>query len=251
MAIVSLLAIPLAAKADNVVQSFNIKGNVKIGDIVALSGAPNTVELVPGNRADLIYGVMVDGSKAPIVLQTKTQKDYVATGGVFPVLVSTENGAINNGDPISMSGQDGIGAKATGNQSTILGYAGANFDGSQNATGQSGKFKIGQINVDISVMRNPDFKNTLAIPGPLQKLGNSIAGREVSPLKVYIALIIFLTAMSLSLVLLIVGIRSGLVAIGRNPLSQHAIIHGIVEVIIVALIIFITSLAAVYLLLRI
>ena len=46
------------------------------------------------------------------------------------------------------------------------------------------------------------------------------------------------------------GVRSGMISIGRNPLSKHSIIQGLMQVIIVAVLIFIIGVFAVYLLLK-
>jgi hypothetical protein len=46
------------------------------------------------------------------------------------------------------------------------------------------------------------------------------------------------------------GIRSGMIAIGRNPLSKKSIVRGIIQVVIVGLIIFLVGVFGVYLLLK-
>lgn len=245
------LAMPLLARADNVVEGFYEKGKLKTGQIVKLSTKPPaTVEVAPANTSNQIFGVVVDASRAPITLERQNQQVFIATGGSYPVFVTTQNGPINKGDYISMSQIDGVGAKATGNQPLVLGHAEATFDGKNNVLSHSDKYAIGQIMVALSVLPNTQFKNTLAIPQPLQRLGNSISGREVPPFRVYMALILFLVAISLAVILLIVGTRSSLVALGRNPLSRHSILQGMFQVIAVAVTIFGISVGGVYLLLR-
>lgn len=240
------------AYADVVVEGFLAKDNPKTGQIVSLSDkAATTVQPSPANESNQIYGVVVDSSKAPITLTHQTQQVYVATGGDYPVLVSDENGPISAGDYISVGSLDGTGIKATPNQPVVLGHADAAFKPPAGVISKSGKYNIGRITVTISVMPNPMFKNTLAIPQPLQKIGNSIAGTEVSPLRVYIALLVFVVATALSVILLTVGVRSALIALGRNPLSRHSILQGMFQVIAVSLIIFCSSLVGVYLILKI
>lgn len=238
--------------ADVVVEGFLAKGNLKIGQIVSLSDkAATTVQSSPANESNQIYGVVVDNSKAPITLTHQTQQVYVATGGDYPVMVSDENGPISPGAYISVGSLDGIGIKATPNQPVVLGHADTAFSPPTGVISKSGKYSIGRINVTISVMPNPMFKNTLAIPQPLQKIGNSIAGSEVSPLRVYIALLVFVVATALSVILLTVGVRSALIALGRNPLSRHSILQGMFQVIAVSLVIFCSALVGVYLILKI
>ena len=247
-----LLISPAIARADNVVEGFYEKGQLKIGQIVKLSTKQQaTVEIAPANSSNEIFGVIVDPSNSPITLERTSQQVFVATGGSYPVFVSNAGGPITKGDYISVSQLDGVGSKASGNQPVILGHAETGFDGVHNVTSRSGKYAIGEINVAIAVAPSPLFKNTLAIPQPLQKIGNSVAGREVSPFRVYTALLLFLVSNSMAIISLVVGTRTSLVALGRNPLGQHTILRGLYQVIGACVAIFAISVVGVYLLLRI
>ena len=246
-----LFILPAVALADYVVQGFAANGNLKLGEVVSLDAKKiDTVQATAATDSSSIYGVVVDGSKAPVVMQRSGQQVYVTAGGDYPVLVSTENGVIHAGDYLSMSGTAGIAAKATPYQPVVVGHATQDFDGVHSVVGHTGKYAIGDPVVTVSVVRNPLYHNTLAIPSPLQKIGNTIAGHEISPLKIYIGIIVFVVAMALTIILLMVGIRSAMISIGRNPLSRHLIVTGLAQVIATALVIFIASLAAVYLILK-
>jgi hypothetical protein len=48
-----------------------------------------------------------------------------------------------------------------------------------------------------------------------------------------------------------IGVRSGITAIGRNPLSKKDITKGLLQVILASMVVFIIGLFAVYLLLKI
>ena len=110
---------------------------------------------------------------------------------------------------------------------------------------------IGRILVDIGVGSNPLFKPTESnLPGFLQRATEAIAGKEVSPVRVYIGLFILIAAASLSGSLLYAGIRSGLISIGRNPLSKKSITKSLFQIILTSIIIFLIGLFGVYLLLR-
>jgi len=239
-----------SAKADNVVQTFSSSTTLKAGQVVSLGDKASTVEVTPGDNSSIMYGVVIDSTQAPLTLVGQGQPVYVASNGDYQVMLDTENGPIKTGDYISMSSTAGVGAKASIDQSTVLGRAEANFDGSKNVIGHDGRYAVGKVLMGIAVSRNPQFKNTLTVPSPLQKIGNSIAGREVSPFKIYVAVIIFVTATALAIILLVVGIRSAMVAIGRNPLSRHTILRGLFQIISTSLIIFIGSLVGVYLILK-
>lgn len=244
-----ILILPLGVGADSVVQGFLANSVLTPGQVVSLSKNGTTVQLAPADNPDAVYGVVVDQAEAPLTLNREGQQVFVALGGSYPVTVSSQNGVIRPGDYLSISGIAGVAMKATPNQSMILGHAIEGFDG-QSAQ-KAGAYNISNIKASISVTRNPSFTNSLAIPQPLQRIGNSIAGHEVSPFRVYAALIIFIVASVLTMILLVVGIRSSMTAMGRNPLSRHLILRGMFEVIGAATAIFTASIIGVYLLLKI
>jgi hypothetical protein len=251
--LISVISIVGLVKADTIVRGYSSKTSLQPGWVVALSeDAINTVEAVPAKDSSKIYGVVVDPSKAPVTLQpNQGQRVFVATSGAYPVLVNTQNGPISPGDLISMSNTDGIGAKANNQESTILGQALESFDGKTNviATGEGGA-AIGRVNVNITPGKNPLVKSTSAVPSVLRRAGEAIAGKNVTAVRIYAALVIFLVTAFIAGMVLWTGVRSGIISIGRNPLSRHLIFKGLIQVIIVAVIVFVIGLFAVYLLLK-
>ncbi len=240
-----------AAKADSFVQGFKTNGNLQPGLIVALSQASaNTVEAAPANDSSRIYGVVINQNDAPVTLNQQGQKAFVASGGNFPVLVSTANGAIKPGDYVSMSNTDGIGAKATNQQPTVLGQALAGFDGNKNVISHIGGYAVGSISVTVNPTKNPLLLNDVAVPSAVRKIGETVAGKTVSGLRLYAALVVFIVAASVAGIMLWVGVRNGMVAIGRNPLSRTSIMSGLLQVIEVAVLIFLVGLFAIYLILK-
>ncbi len=251
--LLSLVGACSYAAADTVARSFNGKGNIKPGQVVALvPSVKNTVELAPANDPTSIYGVAVEQTAAPVTIQQPGQNVFVATGGLYPVLVSTENGSIAAGDYLSISSVDGIAAKLTKRQTYVLGRASQAFDGSAGklGTGKNGS-PIGKIPVQIAPGKNPNLREDTAVPTPLRKLGESIAGKPLSAGRIYSALIIFIVTAVIAVGLLWVGIRSGMIAIGRNPLSKHSIMQNLAQVIVASAIVFVGGLFGIYLLLRI
>ncbi len=240
------------AKADIFVQGLTAKGSLQVGSIAALSNSSvSTVELAPVDDSGRIYGVVVDPAQAAVTLDRQGQQVFVATQGYYPVLVSANAGIINVGDFISISNVAGIGAKANVDQATILGQALEAFDGQHKVVSGTGKLAIGKIIVNIDPRKNPAFKNGATVPEPLRRLGNTIAGKEVSGSRIYTALAIFVVASVVAGGLLWVGARSSLTAIGRNPLSKSSILTSLLQVVGVSITVFIIGLIGVYLLLRI
>lgn len=186
----------------------------------------------------------VNLADAPIAVQNTSQNIVVATSGKYQVLTSTENGPIAAGDYLSISSQDGIAAKVKGRQAYIIGRATESF-------GSNGAAVTGKVSTTLIPGKNPNLLQDAGVPGPLRHLGESIAGKPLTASRIYSALVIFLVTAIIALSLLWVGVRSGLIAIGRNPLSKHSILQSLAQVVIASLIVFAGGLFGVYLFLRI
>lgn len=248
------LAIPtLTAGADTLIQGFKTKTTLQPGWVVAISKtAPDSVELASAKDPSRIYGVVIDPSNAPVTLHRQNNQVFVATDGNYEVLVSTQNGAINVGDYLALSSIDGIASRASDQQTFVLGKALQSFDGVQGSlTSDKNGFALGRIKADISHTKNPLLKDDVLLPQSLRRIGAAIAGKgSVSPLRIYTALAALIITTTLSVSILWIGVRGGMVALGRNPLSQHSIFKGLVQVTLASILIFIIGLFGVYLLLR-
>ena len=248
--------------AQTITQGYDIETNVSLqrGMIVGLKeNDPKKVEPINNSAFKRLHGVVVGTGDSSFVLAEDTQKIFVASGGKFDVLVSDQNGVINPGDYVTVSPITGIGMKSDDFQEIVLGKAIDGFDGNnkklseasiKDAQDKDKKINIGRIQVDISIIRNPSLKSTASLPGFLKEASQYVAGKPVNPIRVYISLAVLFAAASVSASLIYSGIRSGMVAIGRNPLSKKSILRGIFQVIIVGLIIFIIGIFGVYLLLK-
>ena len=250
--ILLVLFLSANAFADTIVRSFNAKGSIQPGWVVALkAGADNTVELAPANDPGKIYGVVVDPSDAPLTVQKQNEQVFVATSGTYSVIVSTQNGTIKSGDYLSIGSTDGIAAKADSKQSFILGRALEAFDGHSGTIVKANDgTALGRISVQVSPAKNPLLKEAVPIPQPLRQISQSIAGRSVSGLRIYAGLAVFLIAALLSVILMTSGVRNAMIAIGRNPLSRHGILKSLMVVIGAAASVLFIGLLGVYLLLK-
>ncbi|MEK7603479.1 MAG: hypothetical protein AAB459_04555 [Patescibacteria group bacterium] len=221
---------------------------------------PTKVQPVSVDSGDQMHGLIVDPNDAALTLSSEGEKVFVATHGIYEVLVSDQNGAIDAGDWVTISSLNGIGAKATTKSEFVIGRALSSFDGKSSIISQSEvkdsndvthKVDISRVKLDIGVGKNPIFKVTEAnLPSFLKKAAESIAGRPVTTQRIYVSLAVFVVSAIISGSLLYSGVRSGLISIGRNPLSKKSIIRSMVQVILTAIIIFITGLFGVYLLLK-
>jgi hypothetical protein len=247
-----LLLTPFRAGADNVVSGFSSKDALQPGLVVAVDKSQsNSVKAAPANNPTLMYGIVVDPSDAPITLVGQNSKTFVATTGTYPVLASVVNGKIKSGDYISMSGIDGIAAKAIPSQPLILGKAAGSFDGSANVITTNNNKAIGRVFVSIGVQKNPLSIIDPTLPSFLRKIADGLANKSVPVIRVYTAMLIFLISILASLTILWSGVRSSLISLGRNPLSRKSIFSGMYKTIFTGLGVFIIGMAGVYLLVKV
>lgn len=252
-----LLVLPLsllgtAVHADTISKTFGSDKTIAPGYVVALSKTnSNKVELATSKELSRIYGVVISPTDSPVTLQTGNGQVVVSTNGSYSVFVSLDGGVVNAGDYLSMSLTNGVAAKANNAQDYILGRAISGFNGSQGVLSGSGQNAVGKIPVVVSPGKNPLAKSEPSVPGPLLRIANSLAGRPVSPQRIYTALAIFLISLIVAASLIYVGVRSSMISIGRNPLSKHSIMRGLTQVVVASALVFSAGLLGVYLLVRI
>lgn len=251
------------AAGQAVSESYGVTGTVQKGMIVMLD--PNNSKKVKAlsNTSDAsMLGVIVAANDTAISLggDSSTYQVFVAASGKYDALVSNQNGAIKAGDVISISALDGIGMKADGDQSVVLGTALGSFDGVNGVSGTTSlktpsgtkSISIGYVQIDISISHNPLAASAsgLSIPSFLRRSGESIAGKPVSAARLYVSFGVLLLTLFMAASLLYGGVRSSLVSLGRNPLAKKSILRGLVQVVLLGLIVFVIGLVAIYLLLK-
>jgi len=246
--------------AQSVTQGYSTDETLQKGMIVGLKeNDPAKVTPINVEQIDKILGIVVDASDSPITLSGEQEKVFVATIGRYEVLVSDQQGAINPTNYITVSALNGIGMLANFEQSEIVGRAITGFNGKdgiisssvlKDTNGNEQKVNIGRIEVDIAVSKNPLAKSAAVTPEWLGKVGQAISGKSLSPARLYIAAAIFFIGAFIAGAILYAGIRSSIIAIGRNPLSKKSILRGLLQVIFTSLIVFIISVFGVYLLLK-
>lgn len=268
-AIVGTIAIiPVAAVSygGGSVQGYAADAPLDSGIIVQLTGKDSDrVKVASQAELQNMFGVTVDRSQLSITLSNSdlSNETFVAVSGTYNVLVSTQNGPINTGDYVTLSSINGVAMKAgNGTESkTVFGRAVATFDGkgvtfgSSTLKDKSGKenktVKLGLIPVTIDIKRNPNEKSTkVNVPDILERVGQAVAEKEVSPIRIYLSLAIVAVSLVAAIVVLYSGIRNGLISIGRNPMSKKSIFRALFVVVLTSILILIIGLFAVYLLLK-
>jgi hypothetical protein len=252
------------AVAQNVTQGYQSEAPLQKGLIVQLKkGDGNKVESLTQTSDASMLGVVVSASDSAVSLSSNAdiQQVFVANYGRYDVLVSNQNGPINTGDYITISSINGVGMKAQAAQTVVLGKALKSFDGHTNvesnanlvdSAGNKKSVTLGRIPVDISISRNPLFvpETPPGVPRILQKAAQVVTDQPVGAVRIYAGLGVMLLSVIIAGSILFAGVRSGMTAIGRNPLAKHSIVRNLITVTLIALIIMTVGLLAVYLLLR-
>ena len=247
-----------------VTQSFNADPAVQLGMIVKLKDKdPSTVEPLDQKSLTKLLGVVVAPNDSTVTItpaKATKQQVFVASSGKYTTLVSNQNGAIKAGDFITASALAGIGMKADEGQSVILGKAAAAFTGTanvigkvslKNSLGKTTDVSLGRVAVVLDVSHNPlESKSTNYVPGFLARTAQSVADKKVSAARIYLGLAVLALTTVITTNLVYSGVRNGMIAVGRNPLSKKSIIKSLIQTVIAGLIIFIVGVFAVYLMLK-
>lgn len=265
MALAAGLVVPAGAETygGGNVQGYAADQPIDNGTIVRLTGeSSNRVTPVGKDNLQNMFGVAVDPQQLSIKLTTESLQNetYVAVSGTYNVLVSTEGGAIAAGDYVTLSSIKGVVMKAGTEEETVFGRAARAFDGRgvtlgssqlKDSLGGTTTVQLGSVPVTIDIKRNPNEKSTKAkVPEVLERIGQAIAEKEVSPIRIYISMAITAVSLVAAIVVIYTGVRNSVISIGRNPMSKKSIFRALLEIILTSFLILIIGLFAVYLLLR-
>lgn len=196
---------------------------------------PNSIKLSNIDTADRLVGVV---SNNPLIdLSDGGSSVQVVTSGLTYGLVTDLNGDVKNGDKITASPIEGVGMKAT-ESTVVVGTAQGSLSDVESKArtikdedGKSQTVRIGLIPIQVSVAYfSVETGKASFVPGFLQELANSVAGRNVSPIRVLVAALILLLLFVSVTVLLYSAVRSSIISIGRNPLSESAVRKSLLEV---------------------
>lgn len=245
-----------------VTQSYNADPSVQVGMLVKLKDK-TTVTPLGSQEVDKLLGVVVPKDNATITLTPQTvttQQVLVASTGSFSVLVSNQNGPIKLGDYLTISALSGVAMKADENQRQIIGKATSDFTGSSNvigtvkikdSLGKTNNVSIGRSTLSLKVNSNPLYQRSADfVPGFAAKAADSVANKPVSVARIYLGMVILVATAIITSTVMFSGIRNGMIAVGRNPLSKKSIIRSLIQTVFAGLIIFVTGIFAVYLLLK-
>jgi hypothetical protein len=206
------------------------------GALVSLkSGTANAVELSTIQNTDRLLGVA--GENSLIELSDGVSKLQIVTTGEATALVSDINGTIKSGDKITTSPLAGVGMKAL-TSTLVIGTAQANLSNvetnSREITDKEGNkktVKIGVIPLQVDkVFYEASQDQNSFVPPVLQDFANNLVGRQISPIRIILASFLIAFVFAAMVVLIYSAIRSSIISIGRNPLSESAVHKSLIQV---------------------
>ena len=250
--------VPASAQqsSSSIAQGFDAdasNGEIVAGALVSLKpGSSSSVELATTTNVEHLLGVV---DKNPLIsISPNSKKVQVVLSGTTTVLVSDINGPIKSGDKITASPIAGLGMVATADNQ-VAGTAQAAFTGTstQSVTDKTGKthtIHVGSIplQVGIAFYQAPGSN---FLPPFIQSIANSVAGRQVSLIRILLCTILLLLVFVSVGILIYTSVRGAMTSIGRNPLAARAIRKGLYQVSIVAVVVVGGAVLASYLILNI
>ena len=229
------------------------------GSLVILHGGrSSTAEKATSDHVSQLIGVI--GDKPLLAVSDGTQQVQVVTSGVTLAAVSDINGAVKIGDKITASPLEGVGMKAL-TSTEIVGTAETNLSASKgiitktitDLNGKATTVHIGtiQVQVNVSYYAVPQDRISAIVPTFLVNLGSSIAGKDLSPLRVLIGFSALIVGFVIAGIMLQTAVRSGIISLGRNPLAHGILRRGLIDVMVTSVAVLLITIATFYLILKI
>lgn len=249
------ITLPMTASAvTSLSQGFTTDEALSLGSIVSLKN--NTTDHViasSSSSADSILGVVInDGSSLLTISNGQENQVQVATSGIVSVLVSDINGEVKQGDSITASPVKGVGMKATSN-AKVVGIAQGQPPNSDNknqkytdSEGKEHPIALGEVPVLINVSYYYKQPDKTIIPSAIQNVANALAGKTVNTTPILISGAIFIITLAVVVSIIYSMIRSSIISVGRNPMSQSAVYRDVIQLSALVLGILVVSLTAIY-----
>lgn len=216
-------------------ESYASATQIPVGSLVSLvKDTSDQVQASLSSNVDNLLGVVVNPNNSLLSVTTDgSNHTEVATSGTLDLLVSDVNGVVVQGDHITASPLAGVGMKANGNV-RVVGIAQGGVTGARETTikdsdGKDQKVTLGQVPVLINVayfFKEPDKS---IIPAALQSIANTLAGKAVQPLPIIVSGGIFLITLIVVMSIIFTMIRSSIISVGRNPMSQSAVYRDVIQ----------------------
>lgn len=251
------IIVPMSVHAlASISQGFTATDDLALGSIVSLEN--NTSDKVIASatsNVDNILGVVINNGSTPLSLSNgRDDQVQVITSGIAPVLVSDINGEIAQGDQITASPIKGVGMKATTNTKVVGIAQGTPRNSSENqaytdSEGNKRTLVLGEVSVLVNASYFFKQPEKTIIPSSIQSMANALAGKTVNTVPILISAAIFIVTLIVVVSIIYSMIRSSIISVGRNPMSQSAIYRDVIQLSALVLGILAVSLVSIYIIL--
>ncbi len=230
-------------------------GGLRPGMVVALSTTSTAddqkVERATLDDVDRIVGITVTPDESDVTIASAAQTVFVESTGEADAYVSDLDGVVRKGDLLTISPLEGVLTKGHSGSRLIIGIALEDFidktKDSHVITTVDGERGVQVARLRINLDRQGGSGQPPSKPdSSLERLGESIVGKEVSEIRMAIALIIFFIVLIAEGSILYGAISSAITSLGRNPLATHIIKHELWRVVLIAVVVLMFGLAAIY-----
>lgn len=253
--VLTVLLGPIANATTTLSQGYATSQDLAVGTMVSLQ-KNSTDEVVASttSTAGTTLGVVISPDTSLLSISNGKSQVQVATSGTLQVLVSDINGPVQRGDHITASPISGVGMKATGNV-LVLGVAQDDLSGNgsketyKDKSGTQHTAYIGTIPVLVNVAYYFKQPEKTVVPGAIQNVANAIAGKSVNTMPVIVSAAIFLVTVAVVVSIIYSMIRSSIISVGRNPMSQSAIYRNLIQLSSLVLLILAVGFSAIYMVL--
>jgi hypothetical protein len=228
---------------------------LKVGMVAALTNdssvGESQVERATQENTRQIIGVVTNVDDSLVTVASSSAKVLIETEGEVSAYVSDMGGEVTKGSLLAVSPVKGVLMKVSQDSGfSVVGVASEEAATKTDSIfyeiedgGSKETVKITKIMINLN---RAGSGNGNSVDSSLARLGKAIVGKEVSEIRVVLALILFLIVLLAEGAIMYGAVSSAITALGRNPLARNAIRREMVRILFVAIIVFLIGLGAIY-----
>jgi hypothetical protein len=228
---------------------------LKVGMVAALTSdtaSEQQVERATQENVRRIVGVATNVDDSLVTVASSNAKVLIETEGEMSAYVSDVGGEVTKGSLLAVSPIKGVLMKVPSDSGlSVVGVASEDMASktdaiSYNLQDGSTKQTVKITKIMINLNRSGGGNTGNSVDSSLARLGKAIVGKEVSEIRVILALLLFLIVLLAEGAIMYGAISSAITALGRNPLARSAIRREMVRILFVAIVVFFIGLGAIY-----
>jgi hypothetical protein len=228
---------------------------LKVGMVAALTNdssvGESQVERATQENTRQIIGVVTNVDDSLVTVASSSAKVLIETEGEVSAYVSDMGGEVTKGSLLAVSPVKGVLMKVSQDSGfSVVGVASEEAATKTDSIsyeiedgGTKETVKITKIMINLN---RAGSGNGNSVDSSLARLGKAIVGKEVSEIRVVLALILFLIVLLAEGAIMYGAVSSAITALGRNPLARNAIRREMIRILFVAIIVFLIGLGAIY-----